>query len=127
MDVDAPAKEETKKEEEDAPTEEEAALAPVFSPVHSWQYDEIVFNEPTESFYATLVSYNLTPLPPDARLPKPCARLPIGSSGAIGELTQATEALEARRLEEARKAVLIELEKMRTRYVQDWSHSGEKV
>lgn len=115
MDVDAPAKEEPKAA--DPEQTEEVPLAPVFSPVHSWQYDEIVFNEPTEAFYATLVSYNLTPLPVEPRMEKPSARIPIGSSGAIGELTQATEALEARRLEEARKSVLVELEKMRTRSV----------
>lgn len=38
------------------------ATSPIFSPVHSWQYDEIVFNEPTEAFYATLISVPVTPL-----------------------------------------------------------------
>lgn len=31
--------------------------------VHSWQYDEVVFPEPTESFYQTLISHPPTPLP----------------------------------------------------------------
>lgn len=33
-------------------------MAPV---VHSWQYDEIVFPEPTEAFYQTLISHPPTP------------------------------------------------------------------
>ncbi|CAO1617571.1 unnamed protein product [Sympodiomycopsis kandeliae] len=38
-------------------------MAPV---IHSWQYDEIVFPEPTEAFYQTLISHAPTPLPATA-------------------------------------------------------------
>jgi YEATS domain-containing protein 4 len=31
-------------------------------PVHSWQYDEIVFNDPTEALYNIMVQNAATPL-----------------------------------------------------------------
>ncbi|KAL7009495.1 NuA4 histone H4 acetyltransferase complex and the SWR1 complex subunit [Cystobasidiomycetes sp. EMM_F5] len=31
-------------------------------PVHSWQYDEIVFSEPTEPLYNILIQHTPTPL-----------------------------------------------------------------
>ncbi|CAO1629830.1 unnamed protein product [Parajaminaea phylloscopi] len=34
--------------------------------VHSWQYDEVVFPEPTESFYQVLINHPPTPLPASA-------------------------------------------------------------
>lgn len=40
-----------------------AALRPLPSVVHSWSYDEIVFPEPTESFYEILIKHPPTPLP----------------------------------------------------------------
>lgn len=44
------------------------APPPVVLPpvVHSWQYDEVVFPEPTEAFYQTLISHPPTPLPATA-------------------------------------------------------------
>ncbi|EPQ30248.1 uncharacterized protein PFL1_02364 [Pseudozyma flocculosa PF-1] len=42
------------------PTAAPPALPPV---VHSWQYDEIVFPEPTEAFYEVLIANPPTPLP----------------------------------------------------------------
>jgi YEATS domain-containing protein 4 len=39
-----------------------APLPVVRTPVHSWQYDEVVFNEPTESLYNILVQHPPTPL-----------------------------------------------------------------
>lgn len=40
---------------------------PLLPPVvHSWQYDEVVFPEPTESFFQTLLSHPPTPLPAGA-------------------------------------------------------------
>ncbi|PWN31471.1 yeats-domain-containing protein [Meira miltonrushii] len=39
------------------------ALRPLPSVVHSWAYDEIVFPEPTESFYEVLIKHPPTPLP----------------------------------------------------------------
>ncbi|KAN0060651.1 NuA4 histone H4 acetyltransferase complex and the SWR1 complex subunit [Thecaphora frezii] len=40
-----------------------AAPPPLPPVVHSWQYDEIVFPEPTETFYETLIAHPPTPLP----------------------------------------------------------------
>lgn len=34
----------------------------IATPVHAWQYDEIVFNEPTEALYSILISSPATPL-----------------------------------------------------------------
>jgi YEATS domain-containing protein 4 len=42
-----------------------ALVAPttvVRTPVHSWQYDEVVFNEPTEALYNLLIEHPTTPL-----------------------------------------------------------------
>ncbi|PWN48947.1 protein AF-9 [Violaceomyces palustris] len=47
-----------------AETSVQPAPAPILPPVvHSWQYDEIVFPEPTEAFYEILTSKASTPLP----------------------------------------------------------------
>ena len=44
------------------PIEPAAPPAPVLSPVHSFQYDEVVFTDPTEVFYNILTSYPPTSL-----------------------------------------------------------------
>jgi YEATS domain-containing protein 4 len=60
----APAEEQPKTEatvvDLTAPAEQPAPL--LMSPVHSYQYDEIVFTDPTETFLNTLVAYPPTPL-----------------------------------------------------------------
>lgn len=52
----------------EAPPPDEAARA---GPVHSWQYDEIVFTDPFVNFLTTLEMHPPTPLPKTQRKPVP--------------------------------------------------------
>lgn len=86
-------------------------------PVHSWQYDEIVFNDPFQSFLSILTAHPPTPLPKSKRRPVPFhtsnpASLDA-SRGGVPEFTQAMEKEEADRLEHARKTVIAEQDKWR--------------
>jgi YEATS domain-containing protein 4 len=86
-------------------------------PVHSWQYDEIVFNDPFKSFYDILTERPPTPLPKAKRRPIPFnlanpASLE-SSRGGIPEFNAAMEKEEADRLEEARKRIVAEQERLR--------------
>lgn len=88
-------------------------------PVHSWQYDEIVFNDPFQSFLTLLTAHPPTPLPRASKKPVPYntanpASLEA-SRGGVPEFTQTMEKEEAERLEAARKAVVIEQERLRLR------------
>lgn len=98
----------------EAPPPEVAAKA---GPVHSWQYDEVVFNDPYQSFLNVLTSHPPTPLPKAKRRPVPFhmanpASL-ADSKGGTPEFTTAMISEEAERLENARKAVIAEQEKWR--------------
>lgn len=91
-------------------------------PVHSWQYDEIVFNDPFQSFYNVLTAHPPTPLPKTKRRPVPFhtanpASLEA-SRGGVPEFTQAMEKEEAERLESARKAVIAEQDKWREKLIE---------
>ncbi|GAA94600.1 uncharacterized protein L969DRAFT_94614 [Mixia osmundae IAM 14324] len=91
----------------------------VLSPIHSWQYDEIVFQDPTEALYNIMTETAPTPLPKTSRLPPSMEQgLPLGVGGNIGELTLDTEAKEAAKLEEARKTVLTDLEELRATLIE---------
>lgn len=114
------------------------ALPPV---VHSWQYDEVVFPEPTEAFYQTLISHPPTPLPATPAQaftdPKASSRLQHGfnaSGASAGEqppyplhnpssqpfvhgISQASIQAEADRLDIARIEAVRELEKERNRLI----------
>lgn len=83
--------------------------------INSWQYDEIIFTSPTETFYATLLSLPPTPLPQSSRPGRTAHRL--GASGHGGELTQDLEEREGRRLEWARNEVVRMGEAMRQRLI----------
>lgn len=74
---------------------------PILSPVHAWQYEEIIFNEPTEQFYATLLSNPPTPLPAHNRFPLVLTH-PLSGGGNIGEFSRETERNEFERLEGGR-------------------------
>ena len=99
------------------PAEGDAPLpAPVLSPVHSWQYEELVFTEPTESFYATLLEHAPTPLPPTNRH----ARLlthPLSAGGNIGEFSLEMETDEGKRIDKARDKTVEQIEEMRRQLV----------
>jgi YEATS domain-containing protein 4 len=86
-------------------------------PVHSWQYDEIVFNDPFQNFLNILTAHPPTPLPKGSNKPIPFhlahpASLEA-SKGGTPEFTQQMEKDEAQRLEEARKKVAAEQERWR--------------
>lgn len=94
-----------------------ADVAAQLGPVHSWQYDEIVFTDPFQQFLNTLTVHPPTPLPKARRRPVPFhianpASLDA-SKGGVPEFTSAMEKEEIQRLEDARKTVVGEQEKLR--------------
>ena len=100
--------------EPEIPPPEIAAKA---GPVHSWQYDEIVFNDPFQSFLTILTTHPPTILPKTKRRPVPFhtanpASLEA-SNGGVPEFTQEMEKEEADRLENARKQIIAEQSKWR--------------
>ena len=82
----------------------------------SWQYEEIIFAEPTETFYSILLSHTPTGLPPSNRHPR-ILQHPLSGGGNIGEFSLEMEKEEGDRLEAARAKVLGEMEEMRKRLV----------
>lgn len=88
----------------------------ILSPIHSWQYEEIIFAEPTETFYSILLSHTPTGLPPSNRHPR-ILQHPLSGGGNIGEFSLEMEKEEGDRLEAARAKVLGEMEEMRKRLV----------
>ncbi|KAL0950114.1 hypothetical protein HGRIS_010111 [Hohenbuehelia grisea] len=85
-------------------------VAMKMGPVHSWQYDEITFNDPYQNFLTILTNHPPTPLPKAKRKPVPFhtshpASLEA-SKGGVPEFTTVMEKEEADRLEEAKKTVL---------------------
>ncbi|THH12379.1 hypothetical protein EW145_g36 [Phellinidium pouzarii] len=97
------------------PPPEVAAKA---GPVHSWQYDEVVFCDPYQNFLNILMAHPPTPLPKAKKKPVPfhiANPESIGDTKANGtpEFTQAMVQEEAERLEKARKQVIAEQNKWR--------------
>lgn len=87
-------------------------------PVHSWQYDEIVFNDPFQSFINILLAHPPTPLPKAKRRPIPFhAAHPesIGDArgGGTPEFSQAMSQEEAERLDKAKKQIIAEQDRLR--------------
>lgn len=86
-------------------------------PVHSWQYDEIVFNDPYQSFLNLLTSHPPTHLPKIKTKPIPFHLANPSSleasKGGVPEFNALMEKDEAERLEEAKKAIIAEQEKTR--------------
>ncbi|OCH96022.1 yeats family protein [Obba rivulosa] len=106
----------------------EAAMK--MGPVHSWQYDEIVFNDPFQSFLNILLAHPPTPLPRTKRRPVPFhtanpASLEA-SKGGVPEFTQAMEKEEAERLENARKQVIAEQDRWREKLIEK-EHELERL
>ncbi|KAG6850187.1 hypothetical protein H0H93_016615 [Arthromyces matolae] len=98
--------------EPEIPPLEQAILA---GPVHSWQYDEIVFHDPFQNFLNILTDHRVTHLPKSKRKPVPFhlahpASLEA-SKGGTPEFTSQMEKEEAERLEAARQSVMAEQEK----------------
>ena len=91
-------------------------------PVHSWQYDEIVFNDPYQNFLNILTNHPPTPLPKSKRKPVPFHLAHPGSleasKGGTPEFTALMEKEEAERLEEARQSVIAEQERWRNMLIE---------
>ncbi|KAJ2917462.1 hypothetical protein MD484_g2962, partial [Candolleomyces efflorescens] len=91
-------------------------------PVHSWQYDEIVFNDPFQNFLNLLTSHPPTPLPKAKRKPIPFHLANPGSfeesKGGTPEFHAGMVAEEADRLDEARKKIIAETERLRNELIQ---------
>ncbi|SCZ91031.1 BZ3500_MvSof-1268-A1-R1_Chr1-3g02494 [Microbotryum saponariae] len=92
----------------------------VLSPVHSWQYEQVVFVEPTEAFYSLLLANPQTALPKTNRHPKLLVHQ-LGGGGHFGEFTLDMEREEGDRLDEARRKTMVEIDALRKRLV-----GGEK-
>lgn len=103
----------------EAPSLETAAK---MGPVHSWQYDEIVFHDPYQSFLNILTAHPPTPLPKHRKKPVPFHTANPGSleasKGGVPEFTQEMEKEEAERLETARKTVIAETDKWRAKLIE---------
>ncbi|KAG1815744.1 yeats family-domain-containing protein [Suillus subaureus] len=103
--------------EPEIPSPENAAK---LGPVHSWQYDEIVFTDPFQNFLTLLTTHPPTPLPKTSVNKKPIpfhscnpASLEASLKGGVPEFTSAMEKDEADRLEEAKGKIIKEQEKWR--------------
>ncbi|KZP21537.1 yeats family protein [Athelia psychrophila] len=100
------------------PLEQAIALGPV----HSWQYDEIVFTDPYQSFLNILTAHPPTPLPKMKRRPVPFHTANPGaleaSKGGLPEFTVAMEKEEAERLEAAKKSVIAQQNKWRATLIE---------
>ncbi|KAH9816826.1 yeats family-domain-containing protein [Melampsora americana] len=108
-------KPETETENPPEPEAEEPAFQPS---IHSWQYDEIVFTEPTDAFYHKLIQHPPTPLPPTNRY-GPQYVQQIGSKGESGEFTLDIQEREQKKLKWANLKVLIEIDRLRGKLIRD--------
>ncbi|TRM67833.1 yeats family-domain-containing protein [Schizophyllum amplum] len=92
-------------------------VARAHGPVHSWQYDEIVFNDPFQNFLNILTANPPTPLPRAPRRPVPFHIAAPGSlaasKGGTPEFNTQMEREEHARLEEAKRQVAVQTEAMR--------------
>lgn len=97
-------------------------VAMKMGPVHSWQYDEVVFNDPYNNFLNILTLHPPTPLPKMKKKPVPFHLANPGSfeasKGGTPEFTLLMEKEETERLEEARKAVVEEQERWRNMLIE---------
>ncbi|TFK71993.1 yeats family protein [Pluteus cervinus] len=86
-------------------------------PVHSWQYDEVVFSDPTQAFLNTLMAHPPTPLPKVKRRPVPFHQVNPASleasKGGTPEFNTLMEQEEAERLLEAKKKIAVQQERMK--------------
>lgn len=90
--------------------------------MHSWQYDELVFNDPMLVFFNILQQHPPTPLPPRRRNPVPFNIANLGSfedsKGGTPEFYSGMVSEEAERLDEARRKVITEQERLRDELIE---------
>lgn len=88
-------------------------------PVHSWQYDQFVFTDPTTTLYQLLLSHPETPLPRRSvrkgQDPGQGAILGLdrGSAGVPLEFTEELEMAERERMESGRRELVEETDRWR--------------
>ncbi|KAF8622178.1 hypothetical protein AX15_007290 [Amanita polypyramis BW_CC] len=91
---------------------ENPPTGPLDEPVHSWQYDEIVFHDPYQNFLNILTQHPPTPLSKMKTKPIPFHMSNPGSleasKGGVPEFTTLMGKEEHDRLEEAKKAIAAE-------------------
>lgn len=99
---------------EEAPPIDIAAKA---GPVHSWQYDEVVFHDPFQTFLTTLTNHPPTSLAKVKRRPVPFHTAHptsiVDTQNGVPEFTALMIQEETDRLEAARKIVIDEQNKLR--------------
>ncbi|TCD67267.1 NuA4 histone H4 acetyltransferase complex and the SWR1 complex subunit [Steccherinum ochraceum] len=100
-------------------------LAAKLGPVHSWQYDEVVFNDPFQNFLNILVSHAPTALPKTKRKPVPFhvttltqEAIEVAKGAGAPEFTQEMEKEEGERIEQAKKQVIAEQDKWRAMLIE---------
>ena len=97
-------------------------VAAKLGPVHSWQYDEIVFNDPFQSFLNVLTAHPPTPLPKARRRPVPFHTANPASlepsKGGVPEFQQEMEREEGERLDKALKTIVEDTHKWRNRLIE---------
>jgi YEATS domain-containing protein 4 len=97
-------------------------VAMKMGPVHSWQYDEVVFNDPFQNFLNILTLHPPTPLPKTKTKPVPFhlanPKSLEASRGGLPEFISLMEKEEAERLEEARKKVIEEQSKWHKKLIE---------
>ncbi|KAG9039497.1 NuA4 histone H4 acetyltransferase complex and the SWR1 complex subunit [Tulasnella sp. JGI-2019a] len=91
---------------------------PLAGPINAWQYDEIVFSEPTKAFLDTLLQHPPTPLPKVRRRPAPPhiahpPSLQAMGKGPMPEFTALMEKEEADRLDAAKRGIVVEADRLR--------------
>lgn len=98
---------------------EDPSLNANILPVHSWQYDQIIFSDPTQTLYELLLAHPETPLPAKS-LRRGAAEgegaileKDRGSAGVPMEFTRGLERGEEMKLEKARRELVMETDRWR--------------
>ncbi|KAJ9098231.1 hypothetical protein QFC21_004560 [Naganishia friedmannii] len=88
--------------------------------VNAWQYDELVFSDPTATFYDLLINHPETPLP-EKSLRQPSDAewgMDKGSFGVPLEFTQEMAKAEGDKLERARQLIIDEMDQWRLKLIE---------
>lgn len=106
--------------------------------IHSWHFDEVIFTEPPETFYATLISQPPPPLPISSSASLDLANAPgdlrpeasdmqgVDESESGPRFTQDLERAEGQALVDARRVIVAEVEALRQRLI-DGEHELDRL
>ncbi|KAG8936175.1 NuA4 histone H4 acetyltransferase complex and the SWR1 complex subunit [Tulasnella sp. 418] len=98
------------------PGSDPSTLPPPEGPINAWQYDEIVFSDPTQNFLNILLAHPPTPLPKVKRKAAPphIAYPPsLVTTRNMPEFSAAMEKEEADRLDNAKREIVEQTDKLR--------------